>query len=61
MIAGDYLSKNEAAEFLRVSPWTISAWLTQKRLTRYKAGSRTLLLRSDLERFLKAGTVEAAK
>lgn len=60
-ISPAYLSKKEAAEFLRVSPWTISAWLTQKRLLRVKAGSRTLLLRSDLERFLRAGTEEAGR
>jgi excisionase family DNA binding protein len=53
MKTGDLLTTKEAAELLRVSPWTISAWLSQKRLRRVKAGTRTLIERSELESFLK--------
>jgi hypothetical protein len=32
MRSGDLLTMKEAGEFLRVSHWTIAAWLTQKNL-----------------------------
>jgi excisionase family DNA binding protein len=53
MKVGDLLTTKEAAEILRVSPWTISAWLSQKRLHRIKAGGRTLIARAELEAFLR--------
>ena len=52
-LVGDLVTTKEAAELLHVSPWTISAWLTQGKLRRIKAGSRTLLAKSDLEDFLR--------
>jgi excisionase family DNA binding protein len=55
MQAGDLLTTKEAAEFLRVSHWTISAWLSQKKLPRIKAGGRTLISKADLEAFLRPG------
>jgi len=55
MQTGDYMTKGEAADFLRVSPWTIAKWLTEKKLTRYKAGGRTLVARVDLEKFVVSG------
>jgi excisionase family DNA binding protein len=67
MQQGDMLTTKEAAELVRVSPWTIAAWLTQKKLKRYKAGGRTLIARRDLERLLNvdedstAATVEVAR
>lgn len=53
MLVGDLLTTREAAELLRVSHWTISAWLSKKRLPRTKAGGRTLISKSDLEAFLR--------
>jgi excisionase family DNA binding protein len=53
MMVGDLLTTKEAAELLRVSHWTVSAWLSQGKLKRVKAGGRTLIAKTDLEAFLK--------
>lgn len=53
MLAGDLLTTKEAAELLRVSPWTISAWLSQGKLRRTKAGGRTLISIADIEDFIR--------
>ena len=53
MLVGNLLTTKEAAEVLRVSHWTVSAWLSQGKLKRVKAGGRTLIAKSDLEAFLK--------
>lgn len=56
-----YLSVVEAAERVRVSPWTVRMWLTNGRLPRFKAGGRTLIAESDLEAFVRLETsAEAA-
>jgi excisionase family DNA binding protein len=52
MLVGDLLTTKEAAELLRVSHWTVSAWLSQGKLKRVKAGGRTLIAKADLEAFL---------
>ena len=54
MLIGELVTTKEAAELLRVSHFTISAWLSQGKLRRVKAGGRTLIAKSDLEAFLKA-------
>jgi excisionase family DNA binding protein len=46
---------------LRVSPWTIAAWLSQKKLQRIKAGGRTLIAKADLEAFLSREDAQAGK
>jgi excisionase family DNA binding protein len=56
MLVGDLVTTKEAAELLRVSPWTIAAWLSQKKLRRVKAGGRTLIAKVDLEKFLQQST-----
>lgn len=53
MFVGELVNTKEAAELLRVSHWTISAWLSQGKLRRVKAGGRTLIAKSDLEAFLR--------
>lgn len=53
MLVGELVNTKEAAELLRVSHWTISAWLSQGKLRRVKAGGRTLIAKSDLEAFLR--------
>ena len=52
MLVGDLLTTKEAAELLRVSHWTVSAWLSQGKLRRVKAGGRTLIAKTELEAFL---------
>jgi excisionase family DNA binding protein len=56
MVAGDLLTTKEAAELLRVSPWTISAWLSQGKLKRVKAGGRTLIAKAELQGFILRST-----
>jgi excisionase family DNA binding protein len=53
MLVGDLVTTKEAAELVRVSPWTVSAWLSQGKLRRVKAGGRTLIAKADLEAFLQ--------
>jgi excisionase family DNA binding protein len=56
MQAGDLLTTKEAAELLRVSHWTVSAWLSQGRIPRVKAGGRTLIARAALEAFVRVSS-----
>ncbi|MBB5057473.1 excisionase family DNA binding protein [Granulicella aggregans] len=49
---GDLLTTKEAAELLRVSHWTVSAWLSKGQLPRVKAGGRTLIAKADIQAFL---------
>jgi excisionase family DNA binding protein len=53
MLVGDLMTTKEAAALLRVSHWTVSAWLSQGKLRRVKAGGRTLIAKTDLEAFLR--------
>jgi excisionase family DNA binding protein len=48
-----YLTVCEAAEYLRCSRQRIYDLLSQRRLTRVKEGSRTLVSRDEIERHLK--------
>jgi len=48
-----YHSIQEAAEVMRCSPNTVAQWLSQGRLRRTKAGTRTLIARSDIDEFLR--------
>jgi hypothetical protein len=50
-----FFSRSEAANFVRVSTSTVDSWLWKKWLPRYKASHRTLILKSDLIRFIVAG------
>jgi excisionase family DNA binding protein len=54
----DLVTKPEAARLLKVSPWTIAAWLSQGKLKRIKAGGRTLVSKNDLAAFVKEGQPE---
>jgi excisionase family DNA binding protein len=53
MLLGDLVTKREAAELLRVSHWTVNAWLSTGKLRRVKFGNRTLVSRANLESFLQ--------
>jgi excisionase family DNA binding protein len=60
MHLGDLMTTKEAAALLRVSHWTVSAWLSQGKLRRVKAGGRTLIAKSDLEAFLRESSESQA-
>jgi excisionase family DNA binding protein len=61
MLVGDLVTTKEAAELLRVSPWTVSAWLSQGKLRRVKAGGRTLIAKADLEAFVRRSSLAENK
>jgi len=47
------LSVEAAAQALGgISPWTVRAWLSQRKLLKVKIGRRTMIAESELERFL---------
>jgi len=47
-----YLTVKEAAQLARLSPSTIRLYIRRRLLPSYKVGSRVLIKRADLERFL---------
>lgn len=49
----EYVTKEQAAEILGVTPRTVDRYADDKRITRYKAkiGRRVLFKRSELEEF----------
>ncbi len=51
--ASSYLIVQEAADYLRCSRQRIDDLLSQRRLTRHKDGSRTLLSRAEIERYVE--------
>jgi len=53
----EYLSVREAAELARVSVYTIRRWVRRGELTKHEAGSRLLVRRDELERFLACDVV----
>lgn len=53
------MSLEEAAKELKISLHTIRAWSFQKRFPTIKLGRRVLVEREALERFVRAGVVEA--
>lgn len=46
--ANQYVTVREAARLLKLSEISIRRFLSQKRLRRFKVGSRTLLLHSEV-------------
>lgn len=51
-----YLTVAEAADYLRCSRERVHALLTQRRLSRHKDGGRTLILRTELESYVRSAT-----
>jgi excisionase family DNA binding protein len=49
----------EAADYLRCSRQRVDDLLSQRRLTRHKDGSRTLVSRAEIERHLHMGARRA--
>lgn len=52
-----YLSVAEAAKLARVVPSTVRRWIRAGELTRHEAGSKVLVRRDELERFLACEVV----
>jgi excisionase family DNA binding protein len=50
--APEYLSVAEAAAHARVSVYTVRRWIKRGELTRHTAGTRLLVDRAELDRFL---------
>jgi excisionase family DNA binding protein len=54
-----YMTVVEAADYLRCSRQRVDDLLSQRRLTRHKDGSRTLVSRAEIERHLHMGARRA--
>lgn len=54
--ASPYMTIPEAASFLRCSRQRIDDLLSQRRLRRYKDGSRTLVSRAEVEVYVASGS-----
>jgi len=50
---------NEAAELVRISPWTIWAKLKKGELLRTKVGGRTVIRESELQKLIVDQPIEA--
>lgn len=50
---GAYVSVKEAARLLKVSEISIRRFLTEKKLRRFKVGSRTFILHSELASLIR--------
>jgi excisionase family DNA binding protein len=55
----DKLSVYEAAPLLGVSPYTVRAWVRQRRLPFFRCGRRIVFAQKDLEQFLAQCRVKA--
>ena len=55
----EYMNRQEAADFLRVSVHTLADWASQRKGPRlYKIGRRVLYKREDLYTYLESVVVE---
>lgn len=59
--ASPYLTVVEAAEYLRAKRHRIDDLLTQGRLTRIKDGTRTLILRAELDAYVRGDAARARR
>ncbi|HXX20100.1 MAG TPA: helix-turn-helix domain-containing protein [Candidatus Acidoferrum sp.] len=57
--AGERLTVEEAAAFLRLKPSTIRAWILAKRISYLKVGRRVFVRRADLDALLDASLIRA--
>ncbi len=57
--ASKLLDVNAAAKRLGVSPFTVRAWLRQRRLEHVKLGRRVLVPEKAISRFIEINTVPA--
>jgi excisionase family DNA binding protein len=49
----ELMDVDDVAKALRVSPYTVRRWATQKKLHRIKLGSRTVFDADDVARFVE--------
>jgi putative molybdopterin biosynthesis protein len=49
----ELLTVDEAAAVLKLKPWTIRHWVSDRRIPYVKLGSAVRFLRSDLDHFIK--------
>ena len=49
----------EAGRLLGVSPFTVRAWIRERRIPFFRCGRRIVFSRHDLEEFLASNRVEA--
>jgi excisionase family DNA binding protein len=54
----ELLTVQEAAELLRVNPFTLYSWVSKRRIPYVKVGRKTLFNLSDLETFIKDNTFD---
>jgi excisionase family DNA binding protein len=57
--ADDKLSLLQAAPLLGVSPFTLRAWVRERRVPFYRLGRRIVFSRADLTEFLAAARIPA--
>ena len=57
----EYLTVNEIAEHLKLSPQTLRNWIDQNRLPAVRIGRRVRVRRADLDRILAEGTTATAE
>jgi len=55
------LTVPEAAQWLRVSEYTLRGWISRRQISYVKIGRRTLFNPADLYNLIKASTVEPQK
>jgi excisionase family DNA binding protein len=56
-----YSIKDAGQRLGGISPWTIEAWLSKGKLKRTKAGRRTLISETEIQRFLAECGLAASK
>lgn len=59
--SSDKVSLLEAAPLLGVSPYTVRAWIREKRIPFYRCGRRIVFSRRDLEEFLSQCRVPSTR
>src|SRR4051812_27621170 len=55
MVIESLYTVTEAAEILRVSPWTVRSWLAKGRIQRKKLGSRVVITDTQLREVIERG------
>lgn len=53
------LTIDEAAEYLSIRPWTLRAWVSQKRIPYIKLGRLVRFELKSLEQFIRKNTIES--
>ncbi len=56
----DRLTVKEAAAYLRLSPFTLRGWISQKKIPHIKLSRRVFLRKDDLDKLLDGAFVPAS-